>query len=88
MKETPLVDRVKVFKPDGSLQCNQGKPVPLNEMRKELDGLTIHQASQKNDGLMRIQKCGTPTGQCNVYEIDRAQLETALKRGFTEWTFD
>lgn len=88
MKETPLVDRVKVFKPDGSLQCNQGKAIPLAEMRQELGDIKVHQASQRNDGLMRIQKCGTPTGQCNVFEIDRAQLDAALKRGFQEWTFD
>ncbi len=38
--------------------------------------------------MMRIQVCGAPTGNSNVYEIDRKDLEAALKVGFKEWTFE
>lgn len=91
--EVPVVassttDRVKVYKSDGSLQCGQGKQIPLAEMQKQLKGIVVHSSTNKNDGLMRIQVCGSPTGNHNVYEIDRKDLEAALKAGFKEWTFE
>lgn len=85
--ESPL-ERVKVYKPDGSLQCGQGKAIPLAEMQKELKNIRVYSSSNKNDGMMRIQVCGSPTGNSNVYEIDRKDLAAALKAGFKEWTFD
>lgn len=78
--------RVKVHKPDGSLQCGMGKKIALEEMEKELKGIQVFSRSNQNDGLMRIQVCGAPTGQSNVYEISRSDLEKALKAGFKEWT--
>ena len=80
--------RVKVYKPDGSLQCGMGKKTALEEMEKELKGLQVFGRSNQNDGLMRIQVCGAPTGQSNVYEISRSDLGKALKAGFKEWTQD
>lgn len=85
LKGSSNVDRVKVFKPDGTLQCKQGKLIPLGEMQKELTGIQIYSAENKNDGMMRIQVCGSPTGNSNVYEISRADLEKALSKGFKEW---
>lgn len=79
------IDRVKVFKADGSLQCGQGKATPVAEMQKELKGIKVHSAVNQNDGMMRIQLCGSPTGMINVYEIDRKDLEAALKLGFKEF---
>ncbi|MCX7977993.1 MAG: hypothetical protein N2578_03225 [Bdellovibrionaceae bacterium] len=81
-------DRVRVYKPDGSLQCGMGKSVPLTEMQKDLGSIEVFASFNKNDGLMRIQQCGTPTGNCNVYEIHRRDLPVALKAGFKEWLFD
>ncbi|MBX2986506.1 MAG: hypothetical protein KF802_01290 [Bdellovibrionaceae bacterium] len=86
MSRPSHADRVRVYKPDGSLQCNQGKTISLSEMQKELKGITVHGSFNQHDGLMRIQMCGTPTGNSNVYEIDRQNLEAALKAGFKEWT--
>lgn len=79
-------ERVKVFKADGSLQCGQGQKIALSEMQKDLKGIQVHSSENKNDGMMRIQLCGSPTGNCNVYEIDRKDLDTAVKYGFKEWT--
>ncbi|QLY27189.1 hypothetical protein [Bdellovibrio sp. KM01] len=79
-------DRVKVFKPDGSLQCGQGKRIPLADMQKDLGSVQVYSSKNANDGMMRIQLCGSPTGNCNVYEIDRKDLATAQKAGFKEWT--
>lgn len=81
-------ERVKVYKPDGSLQCGQGKAVPVAEMQKQLKDIKVYSAVNKNDGMMRIQVCGSPTGNHNVYEIDRKDLEAAVKAGFKEWTFE
>ena len=78
---------VKVFKYDGSLQCGMGKPISLSDMQKELAGIAVYSAENKADGLMHIQACGTPTGRANVYEIEKAQLDTAKQKSFREWTF-
>jgi hypothetical protein len=88
MNKTALADRVRVYKPDGSLQCGMGKAVPLDVMQKQLGSIRVHKSFSKNDGLMRIQVCGTATGNSNVYEIDRTDLAEALKAGFKEWTYE
>lgn len=80
-------DRVRVFKYDGSLQCNMGEAIALEIMRKELGSIQVYGSKNLSDGLMRIQVCGSPTGKANVYEIDRKDLEAALKLGFKEWTY-
>jgi curli biogenesis system outer membrane secretion channel CsgG len=79
-------DHVKVYKTDGSLQCGQGKLIPVKDMEKDLQGIKVFNSYNKNDGMMRIQVCGAPTGNCNVYEIDRKDLDKALSLGFKEWS--
>lgn len=86
LTETPTYDRVQVFKPDGSLQCGKGKKIELDAMEKELKGITVLNRTHKNDGLMRIQLCGAPTGDANVFEIAKKDLAEAIKRGFKQWT--
>ncbi len=81
-------DRVRIAKADGSLQCGMGKSLSLQEMQKDLKGLTIFSSENKPDGLMHIQVCGSPTGRHNVYEISRADLEKAKQLGFQEWTWE
>lgn len=88
MKPESKLDRVKVYKADGSLQCGQGKALPTAEMQKQLKDIKVYSSANKNDGMMRIQVCGSPTGNANIYEIDRKDLEAAIKLGFKEWTFD
>lgn len=79
-------EHVLVSKVDGSLQCNMGKGVALDEMAQELTkaGITVYSSENRHDGLMHIQACGTPTGQINVYEIADSDLPEALKLGFRE----
>lgn len=81
-------ERVFVYKYDGSLQCGMGKVLSAEDMKKELKGIEIFSLKSKNDGLMRIQLCGSPTGQAHVFEILKVDLEKAQKKGFKEWTFD
>ncbi len=88
MTNSKASERVKVSKSDGSLQCNQGKKIPLADMQKDLGTIQVFSSQNLNDGLMRIQKCGSPTGLHNVYEIDKKDLEAALAAGFKEWLVD
>lgn len=88
MLKPSQADRVKVYKADGSLQCGQGKAIPVADMQKELGNIQVFSSQNKNDGMMRIQVCGSPTGNSNVYEILRKDLEAAQKKGFKEWTND
>lgn len=83
--EPGSVERVRVFKSNGSLQCGQGKSIDLGTMAKDLKDIHVYKSSMENDGKMRIQMCGSPTGNVNVYEIDKANLTQALGYGFTEW---
>jgi len=79
------LDRVKVFKYDGSLQCGSGRAIPVEEMQLQLKAVKVFSAANKMDGLMHMQLCGSPTGKANVYEIDRHQLPEVIKLGFKEW---
>lgn len=83
-----LTQRVFVHKPDGSLQCGMGSKIELAQMRKELGSIEVFSSTNKHDGMMRIQVCGQPTGNSNVYEINKADLEAALKLGFKQWIHD
>ncbi len=80
-----LTKRIFIYKPDGSLQCGMGKKIEPNEMKKELGGIEVFSVDKKSDGLMRIQVCGQPTGQNNIFEISEKDLDQALKLGFKKW---
>lgn len=86
IEEKKMGNTVKVYKPDGSLQCGMGKAISLSDMQKDLKDIAVKSSYNKNDGMMRIQVCGSPTGNCNVFEIDKENLEKAIKMGFKEWT--
>jgi hypothetical protein len=82
---TPQNKKIKVYKPDGSIQCERGTGKSVTEMAKEFGDIKIFTFESKHDGLIRIQKCGTPTGQCNVYEISESDWDKASKLGFKKW---
>ncbi len=86
--KTSSADRVRIYKFDGSLQCGLGQSQSLSQSQKTLGSMTVHQSWKRHDGMMRMQLCGSPTGQANVFEIDRKDLPAALKLGFKEWTVD
>lgn len=88
IKNQDLSKRVRIFKPDGSLQCGMGKKIDLASMQKELGDIKVYSSENKHDGLMRVQVCGHPTGNCNVYEIDENNLEKATNLGFKKWIRD
>jgi len=79
---------IKVYKFDGSKQCEKESGISIETMAKELGLIKIISSAKKHDGLMRTQVCGTPTGQCNVYEIFESDYPQAEKLGFKKWKND
>lgn len=80
-------ERVFVYKYDGSLQCGQGRKIPLKEMAGQLEGIKIFSMKNKPDGLMHIQVCGSPSGFANVYEVGKSSLPIIKEKGFKLWEF-
>ena len=73
---------VFVYKADGSLQCEKKLGITPQEMEKELKGIPVSSRTNRPDGMMHIQSCGSPSGRVNVYEIPATSLKEAEKRGF------
>lgn len=74
--------RVRVYKPDGSRQCETSKGQAVDIMERELAGIRVYSREKRKDGLMHIQVCGSPTGMVNLFEIDFGNLKQAEERGF------
>lgn len=77
--------RLRVFKTDGSRQCDKRSGVALDVMERELAGIPVYAKEKRADGLMHIQVCGSPTGMINLFEIDQTNLKQAEERGFRRW---
>jgi len=75
---------IEVAKYDGSLQCEMGRPVSLNEMEKELRAanIAVQAKAKKADGIQHPQMCGASTGRMNVYRINTSDWEKARVLGF------
>ena len=82
---TNALKKIKVYKADGSIQCEQGTGTKADEMAKQLGDIKVLSMENKHDGLIRIQVCGQPTGHCNVYEISESDFAKAEKLGFKKW---
>ncbi len=80
------LETVFVFKADGSLQCQPDTGKSPEKMAQDLGPMKIHSQKSVHDGKMRVQLCGTPTGQINVYEINSEDLQKAQAVGFKVWT--
>jgi len=75
---------IEVAKYDGSLQCEMGRPVSLDEMEKELRAanIAVEGKAKKADGIQHPRMCGASTGTMNVYRIQRSDFEKARALGF------
>ena len=64
---------LEVAKYDGSLQCEMGQPVSLDDMAKELRAanIAIEAHAKKSDGIQHPRMCGASTGMMNVYRTGR-----------------
>jgi hypothetical protein len=75
---------IEVAQYDGSLQCEMGSLVSLDEMEKALRGanIVVEAKAKKSDGIQHPQMCGASTGMMNVYRIKASDLEKARALGF------
>ena len=78
-------ESIKVYKYDGSKQCQNEPGINLKEMEKELKSIQIISSSKASDGLMHAMMCGSPTGTVNLFEIPKTDLNKALSAGFKQW---
>lgn len=82
---TNPIKKIKIYKADGSIQCEQGTGVSVADMAKQLGDIKVYSSENKHDGLIRTQVCGNATGKCNVYEINEADFAKASTLGFKKW---
>ena len=73
---------VRIYKPDGSKQCEKRGAVGVDAMERELSGIPVFARDKRSDGLMHVQVCGSPTGMINTFEIELKNLKKAEERGF------
>ena len=80
------VDSVWVGRADGSKQCEaeQKELSPAVKEQLKAAGIEVLQSKKGDDGRMRIQMCGAPSGKMDMVQIPRTQLEAAKKLGFVE----
>lgn len=74
----------KVYKADGSKQCNKTGGMVLDKMASELSRSSIDVVcSQKTtDGAVHLNMCGADTGIINVYTIPKVSMIDAERLGF------
>ena len=86
------MDKIKVYRLDGSLQCDPAPGIDAAVMSAELEeaGIKVHQAYKKQAPIPTPTVCGAPTGMANVFEIPFRALAAvlALPGGFQPWLFD
>jgi hypothetical protein len=77
-------DTVWVSRPDGGQSCSPKSGQALDEAATELKGagIAVFESRKGNDGKMRAQMCGLPTGGLNSYRIAKADLAKAQALGF------
>jgi len=75
---------IQVYKYDGSLQCDRGKEISLEDMARELqeNGIEVKASRKGSDGRVHITMCGASTGRLNVYSIATESLPRARELGF------
>lgn len=81
------MNKVLVYKYDGSKQCDEEKGRELDDMEKDLKGIKVYSSEKRNDGQIRVQVCGALTGMTNTYLIAKEDLEKAEASGFKKWDF-
>jgi hypothetical protein len=78
------LDTVKIYKADGTRQCEPTRPIPATELKTQLEtnGVKVLKIEHTTDGVMHIQVCGSETGKIYVFDIQRLHLQKALKMGY------
>lgn len=74
------------IRPDGSKQCQPATARKKTDLVAELKKAKIKYKSLKSisDGAMRMQVCGSPTGQLDAVEAPPSQAPALRRLGFVE----
>lgn len=81
----PSEKRVRIYKSDGSRQCEGGGISP-EAMKSQLQGIRVYAAEKQTlHGMIFPSVCGGQTGSINVYTIAEQDLPKAEKRGFVRF---
>lgn len=78
------LETVRVYKVDGTRQCETIRPIPVSELKQQLEDnrVKVLKVEHTTDGVMHIQSCGSETGGVYVFDIQRLSLPKALKLGY------
>ena len=88
------MDVVVVFKPDGTIQCENHAPIPLEHHAAELRKIGASKICGQDNvpgPVIVITMCGAPTGQVNAFAIPKKDWDTIVvgivgTLGFRLWT--
>lgn len=80
-------EEAEVYKPDGTLLCDQGREITLAEMSRQLRraGVGILTSRKGHDGRYRDIMCGASTGDINIFKISGKDLTRAEETGFRRY---
>src|SRR5690606_29354163 len=83
-QDRPCNETTKVFKYDGSRQC-ENNGIPLDVMAQELigGGVDVICSQKSSNGMAYPAVCGAGTGAINVYLIHQENLSDAEALGFS-----
>lgn len=75
---------IKVYKEDGSKQCDLSSGVAPEVMRTELisKGIDVICSQKGTTGMVYLAVCGAETGAINIYQIHSQNLQDAENIGF------
>ncbi|MCB0348667.1 MAG: hypothetical protein KDD37_07515 [Bdellovibrionales bacterium] len=78
------LETVRVYKADGTRQCEGNRPTPITELKEQLEsnGIRVLKVEHTSDGVMHTQSCGSETGRVYVFDIQKLNLPKALKFGY------
>lgn len=79
---------VRVYKADGTRQCEANRPIPISELKQQLENnkIKVLKVEHTTDGVMHIQSCGAETGGVYVFDIQQLSLPKALKLGYKNFS--
>jgi hypothetical protein len=77
-------ERLRVFKPAGTRQCEAGAAAAPEALLQPLEaaGVRVLGRACGNDGRMHAMVCGGPDGRIVIFDIAPADAQAAAKLGY------
>jgi hypothetical protein len=79
-------NQVWITRPDGAQSCSTSGGQSLDDGAAELrkSKVRVLESRKGNDGKMRAQMCGIPSGSTNSFLIPKEDLARAVAQGYVE----